>query len=233
MKRCTKCGADIAAADFPKNKSTRDGLGSWCKSCVAANAAAYYRTDKGKEAQARYFKSEKGQAALKRGLRKQIEAGYYRYGRGAIHILRQGAQRRGVVFALTPEDLEAWWHSTPESCAYCGLTIDQYRTLRDFILTYDGPNFEIRKFRRFFLSPKHAAINWMTIDRADNAGGYELSNIVKCCWLCNSLKGSILTHGDMLKIAGELIGRLCDQIAAEQEAPNQALQPARQIRARG
>lgn len=31
------------------------------------------------------------------------------------------------------------------------------------------------------------------IDRMDNNIGYELSNVVSCCWTCNSIKNEILT----------------------------------------
>lgn len=31
---CTKCGETKEPALLPPNKRTRDGLGSWCRSCV-------------------------------------------------------------------------------------------------------------------------------------------------------------------------------------------------------
>jgi hypothetical protein len=115
-------------------------MGSWCKACVAQNTAAY-------------FKTEKGNAARKRGYLKQQKEGYLRYGRGGFLILRDNATRRGVNFSITESDLETWWLSTPDVCAYCGVTIDRYRELRDAILSYHGNNWEIRKFMRFYRSP--------------------------------------------------------------------------------
>jgi hypothetical protein len=91
MKRCTKCGFEKPLDSFPANKHTRDGRGSWCKGCVSANTAAYLKTDRGKQLQRDYYKSDKGKAALARGLKKQQTSGYFRFGKGAIHILRQGA----------------------------------------------------------------------------------------------------------------------------------------------
>ena len=32
-KSCTKCGEAKKPAKFPRNKRTRDGLSSWCRSC--------------------------------------------------------------------------------------------------------------------------------------------------------------------------------------------------------
>ena len=33
-KTCTRCGEAKEPAEFPGNKRTRDGLGSWCRACV-------------------------------------------------------------------------------------------------------------------------------------------------------------------------------------------------------
>jgi hypothetical protein len=80
---------------------------------------------------------------------------------------------------------------------YCGISIEEYRILRDFILDYTGDNSTIKRFSRFYRSPKHAAINWMTLDRINNEIGYEIFNIVKCCWFCNSLKSDFFTPEEM------------------------------------
>ena len=32
-KKCTKCGEDKPYSAFPKNKTRKDGIGSWCKAC--------------------------------------------------------------------------------------------------------------------------------------------------------------------------------------------------------
>lgn len=195
VKRCTKCGTEKPLDAFPTHKQTRDGKGSWCKACVSANSAAYLKTDKGK-------------ATIARGMKKLQDAGYYRFGKGAIPILRQGAHARGLVFNLTAEALEVWWQDTPDECAYCGIATGEFIRLRDFVLAYAGTDYEITKFRRIFNSSKHAAIKWLTLDRVDNGRGYEFSNLVKACWFCNSIKGSLLTRHDMLTIAPAILKRL-------------------------
>jgi hypothetical protein len=204
VKRCRKCGSEKPIGDFPRNKLTRDGRGSWCKGCVSANTAAYVKTSRGKQ-------------ALKRGLKKQQDEGYYRFGRGAIYNLRQGALARGLTFTLTSESLGDWWRETPDICAYCGITTAEFIRLRDFVNAYRGSDYEITKFRRVFKSSKHAAIRWLTLDRVENARGYELDNLVKCCWFCNSIKGSLLTQADMLLVGKSIIKRLSTQIEADQE----------------
>lgn len=35
MKRCARCGLDRPIADFGKQKTTADGLKSWCRSCFS------------------------------------------------------------------------------------------------------------------------------------------------------------------------------------------------------
>jgi len=193
------------------NKGTRDGRGSWCRAC----AGAYYKTTEGKEIQARYFSSARGKAALAQAVKSQQMAGYYRFGRGAISILQQGARGRGITFTLTAESLEAWWHQVPNACSYCGITTEEFKRLRDFVVSYDGTDYEILKFKRIFKSTKHRVINWLTLDRADNSRGYELDNLVKCCWFCNSIKGSLLTSSDMKAVAENVIQRLQGRIAAD------------------
>jgi hypothetical protein len=212
MKRCTKCGQSKEAEQFPKNKIASDGLGSWCRACVAENSAAYFKTDRGREtlkkAQKRYFSTKKGKAALERGYRKLQKVGYFRHGKGGFLILRQGAVARGISFSLTEEEFAHWWQEVPDTCAYCGMSIERYRQLRDVILNYDGDDWEVKKFIRFYRSPKHKAIDWMTIDRADNSRGYELQNIVKACWICNSLKSDFFSPEEMRAVGPGVLSRL-------------------------
>jgi hypothetical protein len=151
-----------------------------------------------------------------RSLRSTVR--YYRFGKGAIPILRQGAKARGISFELTAETLEAWWHSVPDSCVYCGISIDEYKTLRDFILNYTGDNSMIKRFLRFYRSPKQAAINWMTIDRIDNEIGYEIANIVKCCWFCNSLKSDFFTPEEIQKFSPAIMEGLKQAISQTNES---------------
>jgi hypothetical protein len=176
MKRCSKCKCEKPLEDFPANTLTRDGRGSWCKNCCAA-----------------YYKTTRGRDAVLRAVKRQQDAGYYRFGRGAIPILKQGAEARGIPFSLTAESLESWWHEVPDACSYCGITTEEYKRLRDRIVAYAGTDHDILKFKRVFRSPKHAAINWLTLDRVDNSQGYTLDNLVKCCWFVSVRPTPFLT----------------------------------------
>lgn len=201
-KTCARCREVKPLSDFHRNARSKDGLHSYCKTCNKAKAAAHLKIPKGK-------------AALKRALSRAADKGYYRYGRGAIPILRQGAKKRGIGFSLTSESLETWWHSVPDTCFYCGTPIEEYLEVRDFIVGYSGSNFEINKFKRFYRSPKHQAIRWMTIDRVKNDLGYQLDNMVKSCWICNSLKSDFFDGEQMRQIAPQIIRKLKKTISDE------------------
>lgn len=41
MKACTKCGGSFPLDEFYRDKSTRDGLGCWCKECVKKRSRAW------------------------------------------------------------------------------------------------------------------------------------------------------------------------------------------------
>lgn len=201
-KTCARCNQAKPLSDYHRNSRNKDGLHSYCKACNKEKAAAHLKTPKGK-------------ASLKKALSRATDKGYYRYGKGAIPIIQQGAKKRGIPCNLTPESLESWWHSVPDSCFYCGIQIDVYLEVKDFIVNYSGGNFEINKFKRFYRSPKHQAIKWMTIDRVKNDLGYQLDNIVKSCWICNSLKSDFFDGEQMKLIAPEIIQKLRDKIAEE------------------
>ncbi|WP_347275571.1 hypothetical protein [Candidatus Kuenenia sp.] len=184
-KICARCGVEKPVVEFHKNSRNKDGLHSYCKTC-------------NKEKAAKHLKTAKGKAALSRAIERAQDRGYYRYGKGAIPILRQGAQKRGISFELTAESLADWWNSQPDVCFYCGISLDEYLEIRDFILAYEGNNFELAKFKRFYRSPKHQSIRWMTIDRIHNEQGYKVENIAKVCLICNSLKSDFF-DGDQMR----------------------------------
>jgi hypothetical protein len=46
-----------------------------------------------------------------------------------------------------------------------------------------------------------------SLDRLDNAVGYELGNVVPCCFICNSMRNNIWTPVEM-RVLGVVIGSL-------------------------
>lgn len=203
-KRCIRCNETKPGADFHRDTRARDGLQTYCKNCLRQYQKSYLSTPRGKAA---YYKA----------IQKQREAGYFTSGKGAFLALKQGAERRGLQLGLAYEDWKAWMRTTPDECAYCGSSLTKFLELRDFIIKYEGDAHAIAKFGRFFRSSKHAKISRMTIDRVDNALGYTLDNIVKCCWICNSLKNDFLSAKHMKLIAPDVIDELTRAIQGERQ----------------
>ena len=46
MKKCAKCGEIKEFIEFDKNKTRKDGCGSWCKLCKRIRSKEYYRENK-------------------------------------------------------------------------------------------------------------------------------------------------------------------------------------------
>lgn len=215
-RRCVKCGEMKPSSDFHRNRRSSDGLHSYCKPCNTARAAAYLKTERGKLT-----------------LQRLQDEGYYRFGKGAFPILQQSAARRNLPFDLTAESLDMWWKQTPDVCEYCGITVNDFCALRDAVLTCTSDNWNVNRFKRFFRSDKHAAIQWLTIDRKDNSQGYAVHNLSKACWFCNSLKNDFFSVGEMMQIAPGIIASLKDAVAKDLAAyPRSHPSPARPSAAR-
>ena len=72
-----------------------------------------------------------------------------------------------------------WYTQQSKICYYCGIPEEIWETL------YYGKQF------KFSLS----------IDRKDNSLGYELSNMVLACHVCNVVKNQFLSESEMLDVA--------------------------------
>jgi len=90
-----------------------------------------------------------------------------------------GAIKRNLIWVLTETEFDLL---TTSSCAYCGVLPSQERKTQyhngSFI--YNG------------------------IDRVDNARGYESSNVVPCCKICNRAK-DIMTREEFLTWAKRVV----------------------------
>lgn len=201
-KRCALCKSEKPTTEFYKAPRNKDGLYSYCKSCSAAKMSVYQKTPKGRK-------------AVKGAVQKKVSQGYYIFGKGAISKLNHRVKGRVIENYLTPETLESWWQQTPDKCHYCNSSIGGFLQLKKAIISYDGDNFEISKFNRFFKAKTHRGIKWMTLDRADNDKGYQIDNLVKACWICNSIKGDFFDADLMRKIAPIIMQRLKDEISLE------------------
>ncbi len=203
QKKCALCGLIKDSSEFHNNSRNKDGLHSYCKSCNALKAHNFNST------------TEKGKRNVKAAQRKQYDSGYYKYGKGAIINMSQSAEKRGVNFDLTEDELKEWWEETPDVCHYCGSTIEDFIKLKEYIINYSNDNWFIYRFKKFFNLNVHANISEMTIDRVDNSKGYEVTNIKKACWICNSLKSDFFTGDEMIYIGKLIIKHLEEEIEKE------------------
>lgn len=198
-KKCNKCRKTKPTSEFYRDRAARDGLRTTCKACRKKTKAAYRN-------------SPHGRRTRKARRKKLADSGYRRYGKGALGVLRRSAIRRDLPFDLTAEQLTQWWKNTPDICAYCGLTIQEFVALRKTIIAYKGDNWEIAKFKKFFRNRQYVTMRWMTIDRKDNSKGYTVKNMAKACWICNSLKHDFFSPRDMKRISPKLIAQLRQEL---------------------
>ncbi|MBO6261356.1 MAG: hypothetical protein J6N95_01950 [Bacilli bacterium] len=185
MKECACCHRLLPTSSFTRNKRNKDGLHSYCKEC--------------NKEKARQYNLSKGKDYLEKYLNKQKESGYYRYGHGAFANMKKSAAKRNVDFELTEEELKEWWLNTADSCFYCDSTIEEYIKIRDFVLSYCGTNELINYIKEHVYNKQiYRRIKTMTIDRVDSFGPYSVENIVKSCWICNSLKSNKKSKEEMV-----------------------------------
>ncbi len=86
---------------------------------------------------------------------------------------------RKTMLKISKEDFVKWYNSQEKICLYCKRTFEE--TQSDILN---------RKVHR------------LTIDRIDNARGYENGNLALACLRCNAIKNNYFTKDEMLKIGG-------------------------------
>ena len=191
-KECANCHRILDESFFTKNIRNADGLHSYCKECNALKAKQYNQT--------------KGKKNLLKSSKRQVESGYFRYGHGALMNMKNSAEKRGIEFDLTEVQLKEWWLKTEDHCFYCGCTPEKFIEYRDFIKNYKGDNPNILYIQQHvFNKQNYYKISTMTIDRLDSSMGYKVENMVKACWICNSLKSNTYSEEEMKLIGPQVI----------------------------
>ena len=84
-------------------------------------------------------------------------------------------------FNMERQEFIEWYNAHPRTCIYCEIPE------KDLGLIKDG----------------HNNTPFLTVDCKDNESGYNLENIVLCCYRCNSLKSNVFTFEEM-----KIIGRV-------------------------
>lgn len=98
---------------------------------------------------------------------------------GIYAHIKHSAERRVLSFTPTKDQFVKWYSSQPTRCHYCK------RELNEILGVSDSLN---RLSKR------------LSIDRKDNARGYELDNMVLSCRRCNAIKSDFFTESEMLTI---------------------------------
>lgn len=166
----------------------------------------YARSEKHKKTVARYRALERVRANRKK------EAKLYEGSQhGRFIVLRKGARRRGLEFALSEENVSSL---ISRPCFYCGRDIGAVITLNEFIANYQGENRLLKKAKQS-ISKKVLIASCMSVDRKESFYGYTEDNCVACCGICNDAKGWQFTSDEYLLVAKSLIQRL--SLAMEEE----------------
>ena len=92
----------------------------------------------------------------------------------------QIAQKKPSELKMSREAFIEWYKNEPKTCAYCDIPEELLQKIDDL---YN--NTTVR----------------LTIDRIDNDGCYEISNLVLACSRCNSIKSDLFDFDTMRKLA--------------------------------
>lgn len=106
MKRCRKCNEEKPASEFYKNRTSSDGLQSYCKPCHATAQLATVAKNPEK------YRAKQQEWKLGKGRKKHL-----------ISHARKRAKDRGLPFSITADDIEI-----PEFCPVLGIPIIQPMT---------------------------------------------------------------------------------------------------------
>jgi len=96
--------------------------------------------------------------------------------RKKFNSLKARAKKRNLPVTIS---FEQYSYMKKDDCYYCGIS--------NLLL-------------QFYCEMLKINTPWMTIDRKNNDLGYLQHNVVSACFLCNKIKGSFFTVGEMKEI---------------------------------
>ncbi len=207
-KTCSKCGEEKDFSEFAKKVRGKYGLRADCKECRRKYVRAYIKTDGFKEKNKRYRKSEATKQTLIRYKNsdkgKKNNANFRASAGGAFSVIFASGHRRNVEVSVTRDEFISWWETEPDECCYCGLTLEQYITIRDLLLHVEGDNFNVVRYKHALSLTTNQRVERMTVERVSNEIGYATGNLAKCCLFCNQFKSNVLS-ADTMKIIGPIM----------------------------
>jgi hypothetical protein len=174
-KLCSDCNEWLPLADkFYKNKSAQDGYNPYCKNCTKKRSKQWQ-----KENHERYLeicrkdnKSKDRKLQFKKNQERLREKGYHisYYENNKEQFSEYGKNRRThKTHKITDEEWKACKEYFNNSCAYCGLPIEEHL---------------VKYKRKVIHSDFHK-------EHVDDNGANDISNCVPSCKICNSSKHTI------------------------------------------
>jgi len=180
-KICSCCKQEKEANQYSTDIHRKDGLRVYCKDC-----------DRQKWRECKARNPERFREVVNRAARRRRAANpekyreyhklqrrkYNRTPAGKYWNKRCIAKNSGDAFNITQQDFVSWFEKQGLKCHYCGVELD--------FVAGRGSDTKLRG---------------LSIDRKDNAVGYELRNMCLACRRCNTIKGSWFTEKEMIEIA--------------------------------
>ena len=153
-----------------------------CPSCKLSKRLDKYHVDRSARLGVKTYCKTCSNTRRRKDAVRSLEIYHEKYSGTPLQKYRSivsNAPRRRIDVNITCEDFCNWYSAQENTCSYCGRILIQGKRGND----------------------------GLTIDRIDNNIGYELGNILLCCWRCNVVKGWWFSHKEMTEIANKYLMR--------------------------
>lgn len=127
-------------------------------------------------------------SVARRAQNRDHQAKFVRTVKGIYKTLSRNSVVRGLDVDITRDEFILWYESQDKICVYCGIPEELIKAV---------PLFRVIRAHK---SRAPRACDRLTIDRRNNAMGYQKGNLVLACFRCNSTKSDFFSHEEMLKI---------------------------------
>lgn len=173
MKRCSKCGLDKDEKEF--YTTTKGKMRSACKACTKIQTDAYRKTHLEIYRQARRRWRSENPEKQREACRVWVERNREYWNAVCREYDAQHPEQRREYIKNNP--LRKKWYQAKSNAKKKGKTFTL--TLEQFVLLFDNA-------KCFYCGNEPSGL-----DRVDNSRGYEINNVVPCCWACNTIKGNL------------------------------------------
>jgi len=151
-----------------------------CPSCKLSKNLSEYHIDKSTKLGVKTYCKVCSNLRRRKDKERSLEIYHQKYSGTPLQKYRSivsNAPRRKISINITSGDFCNWYSKQEKKCSYCERILIQGKRGND----------------------------GLTVDRIDNNIGYELGNILLCCWRCNVIKGWWFSHNEMIEIANKYL----------------------------